>query len=55
MVDRRVKAREPLEADSRLRIVGRVSVLSVYERPVSNPREIEPTNFSVETVLVAIV
>jgi len=49
-VVRFVKAFEALEADGRVSRVGRVSVLSVYERPVSRPSEMEPTNLSVDTV-----
>lgn len=55
MVVRFVKAREALVALGRVRSVGSVRVLSVYERPVRRPSEMEPTNLSVETVLEAIV
>jgi len=49
-----VKAREATGAVGRVRRVGRVRVLSVYDNPVSRPREIEPTNLRVDTVRVAI-
>lgn len=50
---REVKAAEALEAEGRWRRVGRVMVERVYDRPVSNPTEMEPTNFNVVTVLAA--
>lgn len=49
-VVRFVNARDALVADGRVRSVGNVRVLSVYDKPVSKPREIDPTNFNVETV-----
>lgn len=54
-VVRFVNAREALVADGSVRRDGRVRVLSVYERPVSRPSEIDPTNLSVETVLEAMI
>lgn len=48
------KARDALVADGKVKRVGTVNVLRVYDRPVSRPREIDPTNLSVETVLEAI-
>lgn len=54
-VVRFVKALEALEAVGRVSSVGRVRVLSVYERPVRRPSEMEPTNLSVDTVLEAMV
>jgi len=52
-VVRFVNARDALVADGRVRRAGNVRVLRVYDRPVSKPREIDPTNFNVETVLEA--
>jgi len=48
-----VNARDALVADGRVRRVGNVRVLRVYDRPVSKPREIDPTNFKVKTPLEA--
>jgi len=50
-----VNAREALLADGKVRRVGRVRVLSVYDKPVRRPSEIEPTNLSVDTPLEAMV
>jgi len=49
------KALDALVAEGSVSSVGTVNELSVYDRPVSRPKLMEPTNFSVETVLPAIV
>lgn len=51
-VVRFVKAFDALVAVGRVRRVGRVRELRVYDRPVSKPSETVPTNFKVGTALV---